>query len=30
MEERPARTSERPAAKRQRDLVQKTTEDALC
>jgi hypothetical protein len=29
MEERPARRSESPAAKRQRELVEKTTEDAL-
>jgi hypothetical protein len=28
-EDRPARRSESPAAKRQRDLVQKTSEDAL-
>jgi hypothetical protein len=29
-EDRPARRSESPAAKRQRELVQKTSEDALC
>jgi hypothetical protein len=28
-EERPARRSESPTAKRQRELVQKTSEDAL-
>jgi hypothetical protein len=29
LEERPARRSESPAAKRQRELVQKTSEEAL-
>jgi hypothetical protein len=29
LEERPARRSESPAAKRQRELMQKTSEDAL-